>query len=132
MTLGENISKLMKEKGYTVRQFADMVNMSPSYLSDIRNDRQDPSLKKLREIAIALDVELYELLKIYREDHDKKNNIPEDNYNTYCTGREEELLKMYKKLPNDVQNEVFAEIKGMLKMVERNSCTKGDTGKKAM
>ena len=113
MTLGKNISKLMKEKGYTVRNFAKRINMSPSYLSDIRNDRQDPSLKKLKDIAEALGVDEYELLKTYRIDMDSKAGIAEDDYETYYTNAEKEMLKKYRKL--NEKNKI--KIEGMVEML---------------
>ena len=114
MTLGKNISKLMKEKGYTVRNFAKRINMSPSYLSDIRNDRQDPSLKKLKDIAEALNADVYELLKTYRIDMDEKSGVKEEDYTYYYTNKEKELIGKYRKLDERQKAKLEGIIEGML------------------
>jgi transcriptional regulator with XRE-family HTH domain len=81
MTLGENISKLMKEKGVTGKELAQKLQTSESYISEIKNDRQDPSLRKLRDIAAVLETETYELLKTYRISHESNCRVAEENYN---------------------------------------------------
>lgn len=127
MTLGENLKNIMKEKGLTVRKLADQLHMSPSYLSDIRNDRQDPSLSKLKEIANALDVDVYDLLKTYRINEDEKNYISEDNYNNmYFTQDEMEFIKMYRELPENIKAEIRGEIKGIIRVCKNKNNIKRD------
>lgn len=70
MTLGEKLKELRKEKGLSLRELAKQIgNISASYLSDIENDRYDPSLKKLKSIAQALNVPTAYLLDIYDQSH---------------------------------------------------------------
>ena len=92
MTLGENITKIMKEKGITGKRLAEALETSESYISEIKNNKQDPSLKKLREIAEALDISEYELLKTYRIQRDKEIGVKEDNYETYYTDKGKEIM----------------------------------------
>ena len=113
VTLGENIANLMKEKGMTGKELAKTLNTSESYISEIKNNKQDPSLKKLREIAEALGTDEYELLKTYRIDMDSKMGIAEDDYETYYTDAEKEMLKQYKRL--NKKNKI--KIEGMVEML---------------
>ena|SRR5690554_5948890 len=126
MTLGKNISEIMKRKRITGRELAKKLETSESYISDIKNDKQDPSLKKLREIATALDVELHELVKTYREDQDKKQGISEVNYCDELTKEEKELIEQFRALPDDIKKEIKGEIKGILRMTNEISSEKRD------
>lgn len=55
---GDKIKKMRLEKGITQKDFASLVGISNSYLSDIEIGRTSPSLKTLLKIAEALDVEI--------------------------------------------------------------------------
>jgi transcriptional regulator with XRE-family HTH domain len=62
MTLGERVKSLRKERGWTLREFADRTGLSVSYHSDIETDRTDPALKTLVKIADAFDMKVIEVL----------------------------------------------------------------------
>ena len=113
MTLGENIAELMREKGIKGKELADILETSESYISEIKNDKQDPSLRKLREIAEALGSTEHELLKTYRINQDSKTGIAEDDYVTYYTDTEKEMLKRYRRL--NEKNKI--KIEGMVEML---------------
>lgn len=53
------IKELIKEKGYTQKEFAKKIGMSPVGLSQIVNG--NPSYTTMVKIAQALDVEVWEL-----------------------------------------------------------------------
>lgn len=107
MTLGGKIKEIMQARGYTVRGLADKIGISYSYLSDIRNDKQDPSLKTLKRIADALNVDTYVLLKSYRKDKEKKNCL-------YYTKEEKQLIENYKKLNKSNKNHIKKQISTLL------------------
>ena len=132
MTLGQNISKIMRRKKMTGRELAQKLETSESYISEIKNDRQDPSLKKLREIATALEVTLEELVKTYRIDHDEKSQVAENNYDNEYNADEKELIKIYRNLPKDMKAEIKGEMKGISRMVENSTATKELLDEKAM
>jgi len=54
--IGQQIRLFRKEKGMTLQQLADLVELSPSYLSQVENDKSSPSIATLRRIAEALGV----------------------------------------------------------------------------
>lgn len=54
------IKELIKEKGYTQKEFADKLGMTTVGLSQILSGK--PSLTTLEKIASALNVEVWELL----------------------------------------------------------------------
>jgi transcriptional regulator with XRE-family HTH domain len=56
-SIGERVKSLRIERGMTLVELGEQVNLSASYLSQIERDRLTPSLTTLMEIAEALDVE---------------------------------------------------------------------------
>ncbi len=73
MTVGERIKDLRQIKKMTLRDLAQKINISISFLSDIENNRSNPSLDRLREIARGLSTTPSYLLG---EDLQKLNNPP--------------------------------------------------------
>lgn len=52
----------MAEKDITHKELAKMVGIAPNSITRICNNEFQPTLKLLREIALALDVDIRELL----------------------------------------------------------------------
>ncbi len=69
MILGEKIRKFRKEKGVALRKLAIIADVSSSLLSQIENNKVDPSLSTLRKIAQALDIPVFYLLMEERSNH---------------------------------------------------------------
>ncbi len=63
-TLGSYIRRARSAKRVTLRQLAAAVGVTPSYLSDIENDRRAPSEDVLQRIAGQLELDLDELLAL--------------------------------------------------------------------
>lgn len=55
MSLGKRIKSLRQQKQMTLRELSKKVDISISFLSDIENERSNPSLERLNDIAKALD-----------------------------------------------------------------------------
>jgi len=60
-TLGETIREARTPKG-SLREFAKKLDITPSYLSDIENDRRVPAEDVLRRIADLLGLDFDELM----------------------------------------------------------------------
>ena len=60
---GEVIKKIRKDKKLTQGELATKANISRTYLSDVENNRYNPSLETLGDIARALEVDIKELVK---------------------------------------------------------------------
>lgn len=54
MTIGNNIKKIRKEKKITQKKLAEEMGISRSYLSDLENNRYNPSSKTLEMLAEKL------------------------------------------------------------------------------
>ncbi len=55
MSVGKRIKKVRTEKDLTLREISKKIDISISFLSDIENERSNPSLERLKDIAKALD-----------------------------------------------------------------------------
>lgn len=63
-TLGDVIREARVGKGLGLRELARKLDMTPSYLSDIENDRRVPSEEVLQQLAKALSLEFDELMAL--------------------------------------------------------------------
>ena len=59
--IGKRIQKLRKEKGLTQQQFAEMIDLSTNYVSDVERGTRNISLKAISKLADGLKVEVKEL-----------------------------------------------------------------------
>ncbi len=71
--LAINVRYYRIKKKYTQEKLAEKCNTSSKYIADIENERYIPSIKKMCNIADALEKEPYELL-IY--DNNRENISP--------------------------------------------------------
>ena len=58
MNIGDVIASIRRRKRIDQKIFAELINTSPSYLSQIENNRKKPSIKLLKVIAEKLQVPL--------------------------------------------------------------------------
>lgn len=61
--IGKFIVREREKKNMKAKELAEKVGIANSYLSEIENDKQNPSLKMLHRIAVALGVKVEDLLE---------------------------------------------------------------------
>ena len=61
--VGKRIRELRKHRKMSLQALADSIPLSVSFLSDIENGRSNPSIKRLEEIALALDTTVAYLIE---------------------------------------------------------------------
>jgi transcriptional regulator with XRE-family HTH domain len=61
--LARKIKKIRKEKEMTQLKLAEKAGIAQSFLSNIENGLQSPSLKNLEKVSKALEIPLNDLLK---------------------------------------------------------------------
>lgn len=110
---GELIRRLRQEKqksdpSYSLRQFADKVELSPTFISKMEKGEFDPpGVEKIKRIAVALDYDPDELLRLANKlDPELKEIIHEkramaDFLRTASGLSEEELKRMTEKMKRD-------------------------------
>ena len=62
--VGQNISRLRRERGLTQEQLAELSGISQQYLSGLERGHRNPSVAMVFSIAAALNVEPAALIKI--------------------------------------------------------------------
>ena len=60
----ERLCKLRKERGYSQEKFAEVCDLHRTYIGKLERLERNPTLPVLDRIARALDMELWELLKM--------------------------------------------------------------------
>lgn len=73
--LGKRIVYLRKKKKMSSLDLSLESGVNKNYLSDLENGRRNPTLKILRKIAIALDIDLSELFTGIRDYTITKDNF---------------------------------------------------------
>lgn len=73
MSLGETISQLRKEAGFTQGELAEACNLSQTYLSQIEKGKKEPTWTSLNKISDVLGVPLPVLVFLTI----REENIPE-------------------------------------------------------
>ena len=63
MTLGDNIRRLRKTKGWSQRELADQVSSTSSYINRVETGKVNPSIGVLERIAKALGCSLDQMVK---------------------------------------------------------------------
>ena len=56
MTVGENIRRIRKDRGLTLKELGDMVGVSEAYIRAYESGRRNPKQQSLEAIATALHV----------------------------------------------------------------------------
>lgn len=94
MTIGEKISNLRTERNLTQKQLSNMCGFSQSALNLWENGKRQPKLEHLQKISTALEVPIWILLGISKQDAllaYKSDDYNRTNYETF------ELSEVIKK-----------------------------------
>lgn len=68
MEIGDRIRETRKKRGITLREFVDRTGLSLGFLSDLENNKSNPSVTTCRTIADVLGVPVSRLLGEQAED----------------------------------------------------------------
>lgn len=101
-TLGDEIREARMKAGKRLRPFAEELELAPSYLSDIENDRRVPSEEVMKRIAGKLSLNFDHLMALAgrfgeeAERYIKKNPAAGVLFRRISQGnlREEQLMKL--------------------------------------
>jgi transcriptional regulator with XRE-family HTH domain len=90
--IGSNIKRIRQALGYSLRSFAEKVNVSASFISQVETNKISPSLAKLKDIADSLNTTVGILIGeigsshsslITREHERKHSNYKGEGINVY-------------------------------------------------
>lgn len=60
--IGEKIKKVRKENKFSQEELAEKAKIDPKSIIEIENGNRNPSIKTLNKIAVALKIQLKDLL----------------------------------------------------------------------
>lgn len=123
MTIGENIRRLRKVRGLTLKELGDMIGVSESYIRAYESGRRNPKPASLQTLADALGVNvevlknsevngvsaMHQLFQMYRNFGGALFETKDDDGNDCVAIRFNSLMLMqswfqrYKKYEEDVQ-----------------------------
>lgn len=63
MDVSDRIRSLIKERGFTQKQFADKIGLSQSFISALSSNRKTPNLETLEQICQALNISLSDFFR---------------------------------------------------------------------
>lgn len=92
--LGNRIKKIRKARNLTQEQLAEFVNIGTPNISYIENGKFAPSIDTLQKIAIALNVEPYELYKF--DDFKTTEQMKDELFSAFSEN--EDMLKIFYEL----------------------------------
>lgn len=80
MIIGDNIRKAMELKKIESKELAEMLEVSPTYVSYLLNDKRKPSMKLLSKLADILEVRVADLME---DDFTPEINVPAEYTDKY-------------------------------------------------
>lgn len=110
MTLGERIKFVRKKNMLNQVEFAKIIGVSQGTLSELEQDKYKPSIETLISIYKDFSVDLEWLLVNSNEVDNSKNT-----YVSKVTGKEVELLPLFRKLTAEDQDEIIGIIELKIK-----------------
>lgn len=105
--LGDNIKELMKSKKISSKELAEIVNVSPTHISYVINNKRYPSVELLEKIANILDVSVDELFKEDKEDEKKKHHKLKNNDSVYKDNKLSEQVEFIESLKLDTPEQAL-------------------------
>lgn len=107
MSFGNNLRTLIEERNMTQKELARQLNIAPSTMGSYVQNAREPDFSTLKKLAEYFDVSTDYLLG----HHPKKASSPLEN----------ELLRIFRSLPESQQRICIEQCKVFLKMNHRTS-----------
>lgn len=101
-SIGNRISYIRKERGYTQEKLAELADISIQFLSDIENNKKNMTVTTLKNIADSLNITTDYL--IYGKEESNENSMIITMLNTLSDNnrkKAEKLLEIFVSAIND-------------------------------
>lgn len=123
MTIGDNLKKIRKEKKLTQQQLAKKIGISRSYLSDVENNRYNPSSNTVESFAEKLNVSMFYLTTGEKTLADSTRHEISDLLKTWVEaseGMQSDLKKHKEGMQSDFKKDIEGILSSELSFVETN------------
>ncbi len=111
MNLGGRTRMLREEKGLTIRHLAEQAGCSASLISQLENNRVDPSISMLKRIAKALDVNIVDFFMDESLNHEDVVTRAEDRVNIQLKRWDAKIQSLVRNTRNKRMQPFFTVIK---------------------
>ena len=102
----DNIRQACKRKGITLAQLERKIGIGNGVIARWETQEKSPPYDRLVKIAAALDTTVEELSQ-------NTDPAPAESQSG-ITGKEWELVRLFRVLPEDLQSDVLAQLRGVL------------------
>lgn len=99
MDFGRNLKEIRERSGYTQRQVADRLHVTPAAVSKWERNTNEPNMRQITKMCEMFGCSIPDLVQVEE---------------TFLSGEELELLNLYRKVPYDVQEIVLTILRSRL------------------
>lgn len=110
MDIGNKIKELRVSKNLTIKQLADIVDCTPSLISQLERGKTDPSISMLKRIADALNVNIVDFFMSEFEDQDVITRV-EDRVDIQLNRWDAKIQSLVKNVRNKKMQPFYTVIK---------------------
>jgi len=110
MDIGKKIRKLREGRGMTLKQLSDLVECTPSLISQVERNKADPSISMLKKIARSLNVNIVDFFMV-NVDQEKVVVKPEDRIEIKLDRWDARIQSMVKNVTNKKMQPFYTVIK---------------------
>lgn len=71
---GTSLKRLRLIYGYKAKELSELLKITPGYLSEIENNKKNPSLDLLTKYSEIFDIKLSQLIKLSEDLNDETDN----------------------------------------------------------
>lgn len=104
--IGNRLRELRKEKGYTIKELSQIINVSDISISRYENNKRDADIKTLKDLA-----------KLYNVSLDYITCITDNKENIQLEEEEKQLLNNYRELDTKSKTIVQEQVNTLKKLL---------------
>lgn len=104
LKIGENLKKIRTEENMNQEEFAKIIGISRSYLSDLENNRKSPSIRTINDIARKINVSTEYLLGLSNFKNDESLFYPQNDEDEMFMTATDQMITFQKILYDSLRN----------------------------
>lgn len=110
VNIGKKIRRIRKDKGLTLKQLSELVECTPSLISQVERNKADPSISVLKKIARSLDVNIVDFFMV-NTNQEKVVTKPEDRVEIQLDRWDARIQSMVRNVTNKKMQPFYTVIK---------------------
>ena len=102
----ENLRRLRKAKGLTMKELGEMVDVSESMIQMVETGKRKPSFELLLKLGEVLGCSVDDLVREQKEPIQNKDGLVKEPYDVWRE-RDMRLLRWFRSLPEEKQKAIL-------------------------